>query len=161
MTVIEEGVIELVDLTNFNVLHTWNPDIDAFNDSIEQVDEFKDIDRDHNNHRQTLQYPKLTDDGGLLFNSSPLRKLMLALKLFFKIPLISFTIQLKQILMIFGFHESIPQSLPARKVGRDVEAFLDDAIVKLSPSGEIKFKKSVSQILIDNGLEYLLFPVET
>ena len=34
------------DLRNFKVLHTWNPDIDAFNDMVEQVDEFKYLDRD-------------------------------------------------------------------------------------------------------------------
>ena len=38
--------------------------------------------------------------------------------------------------------------------------FNDDAIVKISPDGEILFEKSVSQIFIDNGLEYLLFSVE-
>ena len=26
-----EGMVELIDLTNFKVLHTWNPDIDKFN----------------------------------------------------------------------------------------------------------------------------------
>jgi len=53
-----------------------------------------------------------------------------------------------------------PQSLPIEKVGRDVIedlGYQDDAIVKLSPDGEILFEKSVSQIFIDNGLEYLLF----
>ena len=28
---LQEGIVELVDLTNFEVLHTWNPDIDQFN----------------------------------------------------------------------------------------------------------------------------------
>ena len=42
---LKEGVIELIDLTNFNVLHTWNPDIDKFNESIKKVDEFKYINR--------------------------------------------------------------------------------------------------------------------
>ena len=28
---LNEGIVELVDLTNFKVLHTWNPDIDKFN----------------------------------------------------------------------------------------------------------------------------------
>ncbi|MEL1227301.1 MAG: arylsulfotransferase family protein, partial [Candidatus Neomarinimicrobiota bacterium] len=35
--------------------------------------------------------------------------------------------------------------------------FYDDAIVKLSPESEILFEKSVSQIFIENNLEYLLF----
>ena len=41
-----EGIAELVDLRNFQVLHTWNPDIDAFNDLVEPVDEFENFKRD-------------------------------------------------------------------------------------------------------------------
>ena len=55
-----------------------------------------------------------------------------------------------------------PQSLPKEKVGRNIVSeggYFDDAIVKLSPEGEVLFQKSVSQIFIDNGLEYLLFSV--
>ena len=55
-----------------------------------------------------------------------------------------------------------PQSLPIEKVGRNIRVerdFADDAIVKLSSDGELLFEKSVSQIFIDNGLEYLLFSV--
>jgi hypothetical protein len=51
---LQEGVVELVDLRNFEVLHTWNPDIDAFNDLVEQVDEFKYLNRDKNNSRSTF-----------------------------------------------------------------------------------------------------------
>jgi hypothetical protein len=36
---LQEGVVELVDLKTFEVLHTWNPDIDSFNDLVEQNDE--------------------------------------------------------------------------------------------------------------------------
>ena len=67
---LKEGIVELVDLTNFKVLHTWNPDIDEFNKSVEKIDEFRFLNRDNNNSRQLLQNPKLTRDGGLLFNSS-------------------------------------------------------------------------------------------
>ena len=72
---LNEGIVELVDLRNFQVLHTWNPDIDLFNKSVEKTDEFKFIERDNNNARQFLSHPKLTKDGGLLFNSLPLRKI--------------------------------------------------------------------------------------
>ena len=53
-----------------------------------------------------------------------------------------------------------PQSLPIKKVGRGLRAeggFSDDAIVKLSPDGRILFEKSVSQIFLDNNMEYLLY----
>ena len=52
--------------------------------------------------------------------------------------------------------------MPFEKVGRGIpegKGYAEDAIVKLSPDGEILFQKSVSQIFIDNGLEYLLFSI--
>jgi hypothetical protein len=161
---LNEGVVDLVNLRNFEVLHTWNPDTDAFNELVEQTEEFKYLRRDGHNKRQTLGHPKLTRDGGLLYNSSPLRKINNCSDLVFQN-------------MHDFFHHSIetdsdgniwspsylyPQTLPARTVGREIPAnqgFLDDAIVKLSPEGKILFEKSVSQIFIDNGLEYLLFSV--
>ena len=60
---LKEGVVELVDLTNFEILHTWNPDINPFNDLVEQVDEFEYLLRDHSNKRQRLIHPHLTRDG--------------------------------------------------------------------------------------------------
>ena len=42
---LKEGLVELVDLTNFEILHTWNPDIDAFNKTVKQVDDFKYLKR--------------------------------------------------------------------------------------------------------------------
>ena len=38
---LREGVVELVDLKTFNVLHTWNPDIDKFNRLVPKDGEFK------------------------------------------------------------------------------------------------------------------------
>ena len=35
---LSEGIVELVDLTNFKVLHTWNPDIDEFNRLVNKRD---------------------------------------------------------------------------------------------------------------------------
>lgn len=154
---LEEAVVELVDLTIFEVLHTWNPDIDAFNDLVEQVDEFKHLDRNSNNKRQILSHSNLAKDGGLLFAwNVPLRKIDACSNLIFQNT-------------HDAFHHSIetdiegnvwlpsymyPQSLPIEKIGSN---YIDDAIVKLSPDGEILYEKSVSKIFIENGLEYLLF----
>ena len=163
---LQEGVVELINLTNFKVLHNWNPDIDAFNDLVEQVDEFKHLKRNLNNSRHLLYHPILTKKGGLVFNAanSTLREIDKCSNLNFQNS-------------HDGFHHSIekdidgniwtstyiyPQSLPIEQVGRDTienGGFLDDAIVKLSSDGEILYEKSVSQIFIDNGLEYLLFSV--
>ncbi len=160
-----EGIVELVDLTNFEILHTWNPDIDAFNDLIEQVDEFKYLKRDDHNKRKTLKHPKLTRDGGLLFGwNSPLRKIDSCSKLIFQNTqdIFHHSIETDSEGNIWAPSHMYPQSLPKRKVGRNIVTdggYYDDAIVKLSPEGEVLFEKSVSQIFIDNGLEYLLFSV--
>ena len=165
---LQEGVVELVDLRSFEIVHTWNPDIDAFNNLVEQVDEFEYLDRDGNNIRSMLMHPYLTNRGELLFGwEKPLRKIDACSILVFQNThdLFHHSIEIDVDGNIWAPSHIYPQSLPIEKVGRDnirplgnVEGgFLDNAIVKLSPDGEILFKKSVSQIFIDNGLEYLLF----
>ena len=162
---LQEGVVELVDLTNFEVLHTWNPDIDAFNNLVEQVDEFKFLERDNNNQREILTNPKLVHDGGLLFqNFSPLREINACSNLIFQNTHNRFhhSIETDTNRNIWVPSSLNPQSLPVEKVGRNMIraiGFEDAAIAKLSPDGKILFEKAVSQIFIDNGLEYLLFSV--
>ena len=160
---LKEGIVELVDLTNFEVLHTWNPDIDALNDLVEQVDEFKYLERDKNNNRSLLAHPKLTKDGGLLFQySTPLRKIDACSNLIFQNTHDRFhhSIETDTDGNIWIPSHLYPQTIPSKKVGRNFSqegGFEDDAIVKLSSTGQILFEKSVAQIFIDNGLEYLLF----
>mgnify|MGYP001185286910 CR=1 FL=1 len=161
---LSEGIVELVDLKNFKVLHTWNPDINEFNKSIKKVDEFKYLDRDNNNSRQNLGHPKLTTDGGLLFRSSPLGKIDSCSNLIFQNvhDVFHHSIETDADGNIWVPSTMYPQTLPIEKVGRNIiyeRGYYDDAIVKLSADGEILFEKSVSQIFIDNGLEYLLFAV--
>jgi len=162
---LQEGVVELVDLRNFEILHTWNPAIDAFNNLVEQVNEFKYLERDKHDKRTLLFHPKLTSDGGLLFNdTNPLRKIDACSNLIFQNTYDSFHHSNETDIdgNIWVPTHIYPQSLPIEKVGRDIReegGFDDDAIVKLSPEGEILFEKSVSQIFIENGLEYLLFSV--
>ena len=160
---LKEGIVELVDLRNFEVLHTWNPDINAINKSVQKVDEWKNLDRDHHNARQVLRHPKLIEDGGLIFHNSLLLKIDACSNLIFKNKEDKFHHSIEtdidgNILVSTHMH---PQSLEFEKVGRghnnEEGGYYDDAIVMLSPEGETLFEKSVSQIFIDNGLEYLLF----
>ena len=162
---LKEGIVELVDLMNFKVLHTWNPDIDKFNKSVDKNDEFKFLDRDKNNSRIRLNHPILLNDGGLVFtNHSPLIKIDSCSNLIFQNThdLFDHSIEKDIAGNIWVASHMYPQSLPIRKVGRSIPAefgYFDDGIVKLSPDGEILFERSVSQIFIDNGLEYLLFAI--
>lgn len=160
---LQEGIVELVDLTNFTVLHTWNPDIDKFNNLVEQVDEFRYLDRDMNNARARIVHPKLTSDGVLVFHlmGSPLNKIDACSNLIYTNTDDAFhhSIETDSNGNIWVPSYIYPQTLPTEKVGRKITGYgyFDDGIVKLSPDGKILYEKSVSQIFIDNGLEYLLF----
>jgi len=166
---LKEGVVELVDLRTFEILHTWNPDIDAFNNLVEKVDEFRYLNRDFNNRRFILRHPLLTRDNGLIFKMfSPLFKINSCSNLLIKNTHNKFhhSLELDSDGYIYVPSQMFPQSLPSHKVGTKTgsesgyeDGFNDDAIVKLSSKGEILFEKSVSQIFIDNGLEHLLFSV--
>ncbi len=160
---LNESVVELVDLKSFDILHTWNPDIDAFNDLVEQVDEFKYLKRDSNNNRSRLRHPKLLQGGHLLFqDDTPLRKIDDCSNLVFQNThdIFHHSIETDIDGNIWAPSYIYPQSISKEKVLTDIiqdGGFYDDGIVKLSPNGEILFEKSVSQIFIDNGLQYLLF----
>ncbi|MDA9998131.1 arylsulfotransferase family protein [Planktomarina temperata] len=160
-----ESVIELVDLRSFEVKHVWNPDINAYNDLVAKVDEFEYLRRDFNNKRLRLFHPKLTGDGGLLFNSiGPLRKINICSDLVFQNTHDAFhhSIETDHDGNIWVPSHLYPQSLAVELVGRETPGeggFNDDAIVNITSDGKVLFEKSVSQIFIDNGLEYLLFSV--
>ena len=162
---LQEGVVELVDLRNFEVLHTWNPDINSFNDLVEQADEFEYLERDNNNNRQRLMHPNLTSDGGLLIGGmSPIIKIDACSQLIFQNTHDKFHHSIEADIdgNIWAPSYLYPQSLPVEKIGRKVQeegGYSGDAIVKLSSDGKVLFEKSVSQILIENGLEYLLFTI--
>ena len=155
---LKEGIVDLIDLTNFKVLHTWNPDIDKFNKSVEKVDEFKFLNRDRNNSRYLLKHPIIVEDGGLVYqHSSPLIKIDACSNLIFQNTHDEFHHSIEKDIEgnLWVPSRMYPQFLGVEKFGRD--KYADDTIVKLSPDGDILFEKSISQIFIDNGLEYLLF----
>ncbi len=166
---LREGLVDLVDLRTFEVIHTWNPDINYLNSLVEKKDEFGNIERDDDNSRKRIMHPLLTSDGGLIFGwNSPIRKIDSCSNLIFD--------NSKDM-----FHHSIesdiegntwvpshmyPTKIPIEKVGTlkvnkigKNDIFLDDAIVKLSPKGEILYEKSIPEMFIENDLEYLLFSV--
>ena len=161
---LQEGVIELIDLKSFKVLHTWNPDINAFNKIVDSNDKFYYLKRDDSDSRKRLMHPKLTSDGGMLFGwISPLRKIDACSNLIFQVTndIYHHSIETDINGNIWGSTHIYPQRFSPEKVGRihpvEKDGFNDNAIVKLSGTGEVIFEKSVAQILIDNGMENLIF----
>ena len=162
---LRQGVIELVDLTNFEILHTWNPDIDMFNNILEPKEELKYQVRDRSDSRFVLEHPKLLSDGGLLFhNASPLRKIDACSNLIFQIThdISHHSIEIDADNNIWVPTHIYPSKLPVEKIGSNMieeGGYYDDGILKLSSDGKVLYEKSVSEIFIENDLEYLLFSV--
>ncbi len=160
---LKEGIVELVDLTNFKVLHTWNPDIDKFNKFLEKDEKFKFMKRDKNNSRYLLKSPLLLKDGSLVFlHGSPLRKIDYCSNLLFQNTLDKshHSIEKDADGHIWVPSYIYPQTFPKEIVGRGHIAeggTQEDAILKLSSSGKILFRRSLSQIFADNNLKNYLF----
>ena len=159
----DEGIVELIDLTNFKVLHTWNPDIDKMNSNLLNQEEFKYIFRDRNNKRFIPRHPLFLENGDLLIHHfSPLRKIDSCSNLIFEnsTDMFHHTIEEDDEGFIWIPSYLYPQKIDIKKIGKNIvdeNGYIEDAIVKISPNGEIVFEKSVSEILIENNLEHLLF----
>ncbi len=160
---LEEGVVELINLNDFEVLHTWNPDIDKFNEILGKNKQFKYLKRDRTNSRYILRHPLLTKDGSLVFHhASPLRIIDSCSNLLFQNTLEKSHHSIEKDIdgNIWVPSYIYPQTLPEEIVGRDfIEegGSTDDGILKLSSSGKILFRKSLPQIFIQNNLKNYLF----
>ena len=159
----QRSVVELVDLRSFEVKKTWRPDIDQINELVDtSLPEFENIHRDFNAKRYRIRHPFLTEDGGLIFkHHSPLVKIDKNSQLVWQNQEDAFHHSIEQDhegnlwVPSYVFPYQIDKKYGSPKYG----TYLDDAITKVSPDGDILFQKSVSNILVENNLEFLLFGI--
>lgn len=157
----QEGVVELIDLTNFSVVHTWNPDIDFINSFVDNSNpHFKRIEVDHSERRYRAYYPILMNDGSLIFqNNSPLVKIDFCSNLLWQNQDSKFhhSNELDHEGYIFSASRKYPYGGKEKYIGKKYGNFYDDAIAKLNQDGELIYEKSVADIFIENNLKSLLF----
>ena len=158
----ERSIVELVDLRSFEVKKTWRPDIDQINRLVDtSLPEFKNLHRDKYARRYSIRHPFLTEDGGLIFqNDSPLVKIDKNSQLVWQNQVDLFHHSAEQ------DHEGnlwVPSSIYPYQIDKKYvgskHRYKDDAITKVSLDGEILFQKSITQLFIENNLQYMLFPV--
>lgn len=155
----KRSVVDIVQLKDFNVIHTYEHDITSMNNQINIYNsEYENLRVDDSEIRFEYRHPLILNDGTLVSHgeSSPL----------FKIDVCSNLIWINQ---DERFHHSIELSndnsiwVPSSMypystiVGNYIDeiGFFDDAITKVSQDGEILFIKSVSEILIENKIKDL------
>ena len=150
---LDECIVELVDLRNFETLHTWNPDLDAMEDLI-------DLGR-----KTRLFHPIMESDGSLvvvtdywnLYLEEGIEDLSL----------VRVDPQGKLVQSWKGnFHHSLERNADGNywgcvthdeKVSGYKYSYFHDGIKKVSPQGETLFYKSIVELFVENEMGYLIF----
>ena len=149
---LSRSVVDIIDLNNFKVIHTYKHDIDEMNNKVTNTKEFPRQKIDMSPIRFIYQSPLLFEDGSLTAING------LAFK-------IDFCSNLQWINEEETFHHSKmldhegniwvggrmqPNSQYVKKYA--IKDFYDDSIIKINNDGKILFNKSVTEILIENNI---------
>lgn len=150
---LSRSVVDIVDLNNFEVLHTYKHDIAAVNAQVTNTGEFPRLKIDKSPIRFKYIHPLLLEDGSIIVDDSLVE---------FKI---DFCSNLQWINEEEIFHHSkmldhegniwvggqmSPQSQYVKKYS--IKDFYDHSIIKINVDGKILFNKSVTEILIENNI---------
>lgn len=151
---LSRAVLDIIDLNNFEIIHTYKHDIDEMNNQVTNTKEFSRIKIDDSTIRFEYRHPLLLEDGSIISDSD--------YSVEFKI---DFCSNLQWINDEEIFHHSKmldyegniwvggqmnPKSKYVKKYS--IENFQDDSIIKINTHGKILFNKSVSEILIENNI---------
>ena len=161
-----QGIVELIDLRTFEVRHEWVPDFRALDDEWnDRVAELSDTPQSIIPYALAM-HPTIVGDG-LIFNAyyGTMKKLDACSDLVWQTtpaPDVQFhhglEVDIDGNFWSLGrnrqrLHPSIVESSAGRP-------YVDNTIVKLSSDGEVLFTKSISDILRENDLGYLLWGTE-
>jgi len=153
----KRSVVELVDMNTQALLHRWAPDFAAINARSELVSNLVDLERDRTPSRVRVMHPLLLDDGDLVYQDmSPLVRVGPCGEIRWTIDRL--------------FHHSnefhseggfwLELFLEPQTISGVSKTFKEDAIVHVSPDGEILFEKSVPELLIENGLAHFVYGLD-
>jgi len=151
---LSRSVVDVVDLNNFEVIHTYKHDIAEMNAQVQNTEEFPRFKIDTAPVRFEYRHPLLLDDGSMVSHSGSVPE--------FKI---DFCSNLQWINDEEKFHHSQmldhdgniwvggqmnPKSKYVKKYS--IKDFDDDSIIKINTDGKILYNKSVTEILIENNI---------
>lgn len=150
----DRSVIELVDMADFSVKHRWAPAPDLLMEGVPQISKIVPYTQ-WSNRRYRALHPLLLDDGRIVFTGqfSPLFMLSACGELIWRQDTVT-------------FHHSVnidadgnfwaPSLIEPSDVTA-LETFRDDAITRISPTGEITLQRSMAELLIANGRSDLIY----
>jgi hypothetical protein len=151
---LSRSVVDIIDLNNFEIIHTYKHDIAEMNNQVTNTKEFPRLKIDRSPVRFLYTHPLLFEDGSLIGSGifGPLFKL-------------GFCSNIQWINEEEIFHHSKmlnhegnillsgqmnPKSQYVKRYS--IKNFSDDSIIKISTDGEILFNKSLTEVLIENEI---------
>ena len=154
---IKRSVVDVIDLNNVQIIHTYKHDIDAMNSQLSDTKELERVKLDNAPIRFQYRHPLLLEDGSLTSIYGPV----------FKIDFCSNLIWLND--EEFFHHSQMldhegniwigsmmnPLSQYVKKYS--TKDFKDNSIIKINTEGKVLYNKSVTEILIENNLIDLNF----
>ena len=158
---LSRSVVDIIDLNNFEIIHTYKHDINEMNKKVINTKEFPKLKVDSSPIRFIYQNPLLFEDGSLIGIYGPSYK-------------IGFCSNLQWINDEENFHHSQmidhegniwvggrmnPKSQYVKKYA--IKDFIDDSIIKINTDGKKLFNKSVTEILIENNIVAKNFALTT
>ena len=147
---------ELVDLNTQEVVHSWVFDTDPVWADLDFHSDLIDLRGSYNTRRFRNVHADLAPDGSIVTQGLPS-------------PLLKYGLcgDLEWVESTDIYHHSIerdaegaywvPAHLEPKTVNIGGSDFHDDALVRISPEGEVLYQKSVAQILDENGLAHLVW----
>ena len=150
---ISRSVVDIIDLNNFKVIHSYRHDIGAMNDKIPITKKFSDLHFDNSPTRFLYFHPLIFENGSLIsmYLNGPIYKIDLCSNL----QLINYERKFHHSLEIDhegnifagGYMDTQSKYIKKHSVIED-----EDSIIKINTDGKILYEKSVFELLIENKL---------
>lgn len=151
---ISRSVVEIIDMYNFEIIHSYSHDINEMHKKVQNLEKFPRINIDHSSSRFRYFHPLIFSDGSLIAKSHE--------SVMFKIDFCSNLIWVNDNqkfhhssnidhdgnILVGGIFD--PPSKYIKKY--QINDIKDDAITKINTDGKILYRKSVLEILIENKI---------
>jgi len=151
---LKRSTVDVIDLNNFKVIHTYSHNISEMNELVSNNIKYRRIKIDAAPIRFEYKHPLILNDGSLISNGdfTPLFKIDFCSNLVWinQEEIFSHSKELDYQNNLWVPGQIYPFSKYISKVKSLYGSFQDDAIIKLNLDGKIIFKKSVSEILLEN-----------
>lgn len=148
--------VELVDMNAQMVIHRWAPDTDAIFASARNESFYVDLVKDRHLARMILRHPYVTETGSIISKAgTPLFRIDACSKLEWLNDDHFYHHSLETDAEGYLWTASTIEPTQVEKV--DKEGFLDDGIAKLSLDGTLLENKSLTEIFLENDMEYVIY----